>query len=90
MLEAIVSNLVDHPEDVRITEGTDQMGVLLTLDVHPEDMGKVIGRSGNTAKALRTILRVVGMRESARISLKISEPEGGKFPDSTGDRGLLD
>ena len=53
------------------------MGVLITLDVNPADMGKIIGRSGNTAKAIRTLLRVVGMKNNARVNLKINEPEGG-------------
>ncbi|MBI3632903.1 MAG: KH domain-containing protein [Candidatus Vogelbacteria bacterium] len=74
-LEALIKALVDHPESVKITRVVDEMGVLLTLDVHPEDMGKVIGRSGNTAKAIRTLLRVVGMKNNARVNLKISEPE---------------
>lgn len=77
-LELIIRALVDHPESVKINRTVDEMGVLLTLDVHPEDMGKVIGRSGNTAKAIRTLLRVVGMKNNARVNLKISEPEGGK------------
>ena len=53
------------------------MGVLMALDVHPEDMGKVIGRAGNTAKAIRILLRVVGMKNNARINLKINEPGTG-------------
>ena len=53
------------------------MGVLLTLEVNAADMGKVIGRSGNTAKAIRTLLRVVGMKNNSRVNLKINEPEGG-------------
>ena len=56
----------------------DEMGVLLTLDVDAGDMGTVIGRSGATAKAIRTLLRVVGLRNNARVNLKINEPEGGK------------
>ena len=52
------------------------MGVLLALSIHPEDMGKIIGRAGNTAKAIRTLLRVVGMKNHARVNLKIEEPEG--------------
>ena len=48
----------------------------MTLDVHPDDMGKVIGRSGNTAKAIRILLRVVGMKNNARVNLKINEPAG--------------
>ena len=77
-LELVVKSLVDNPDDVKITRTVDEMGVLLTLDISPEDMGKIIGRSGNTAKAIRTLLRVVGLRNNARINLKINEPEGGK------------
>ncbi len=76
-LEQLVKALVDHPESVKINRTVDEMGVLLTLDVHAEDMGKIIGRSGNTAKAIRTLLRVVGMKNEARVNLKINEPEGG-------------
>lgn len=76
-LETVVKALVDHPESVHINRTVDEMGVLLTLDVHAEDMGKIIGRSGNTAKAIRTLLRVVGMKNDARVNLKINEPEGG-------------
>ena len=72
-----IKALADHPEAVKINRTVDEMGVLLTLDVHPEDMGKIIGRSGNTAKAIRTLLRVVGMKHNARVNLKINEPEGG-------------
>ena len=75
-LEYVVKELVDHPEAVKIDRTVDEMGVLLTLDVHPEDMGKIIGRQGNTAKAIRTLLRVVGMKNNARVNLKINEPEG--------------
>jgi uncharacterized protein len=76
-LEYVVKELVDHPESVKIDRTVDEMGVLLSLDVHPEDMGKIIGRQGNTAKAIRTLLRVVGMKNNARVNLKILEPEGG-------------
>jgi predicted RNA-binding protein YlqC (UPF0109 family) len=75
-LEYVVKALVDHPEQVKVARQVDEMGVLMTLDVHPEDMGKTIGRSGNTAKAIRTLLRVVGMKHNARVNLKINEPEG--------------
>lgn len=77
-LDFIVKGLVEHPESVKIKRTVDEMGVLLTLDVHPEDMGKIIGRMGNTAKAIRILLRVVGMKNNARVNLKINEPEGGK------------
>ena len=73
----VIRGLVENPDDVKIGRSVDEMGVLLTLDLNPEDMGKVIGRSGNTAKAIRTLLRVVGMKHNARVNLKINEPAGG-------------
>ena len=76
-LEFIIKELVDHPESVKVERKIDEMGVLLSLDVHPEDMGKVIGRKGNTAKAIRTLLRIIGMKNNARVNLKVNEPEGG-------------
>lgn len=79
-LEYVVRALVDNPDSVKIDRVVDEMGVLLTLDVHSEDMGKIIGRSGNTAKAIRTLLRVVGMKNNARVNLKINEPEGSERP----------
>lgn len=80
-LEYVVKALVDHPSDVKVSRVIDEMGVLITLDVNPGDMGKIIGRTGNTAKAIRTLLRVVGMKNNARVNLKINEPAGGR--DST-------
>ncbi|HEY4511923.1 MAG TPA: KH domain-containing protein [Candidatus Paceibacterota bacterium] len=79
-LEVVVKALVDNPNDVKINRTVDEMGVLLTLDVHSADMGKIIGRSGNTAKAIRTLLRVVGMKNNSRVNLKINEPEGSVRP----------
>jgi hypothetical protein len=76
ILELVVKNIVDHPEAVKIDRKIDEMGVLLTLKVDPKDMGHVVGRQGTTAKAIRTILRVVGARHHARVNLKIEEPEG--------------
>ena len=76
-LEFLVKELVDNPSSVKVERVVDEMGVLLTLDVDPQDMGKIIGRSGNTAKAIRTLLRVVGMKNNARVNLKINEPAGG-------------
>ncbi len=77
-LEHLVTSLVDNPDQVVITRSVDEMGVLLTLTVSADDMGKIIGRDGNIAKALRTLLRVVGMKHNARVNLKINEPAGGK------------
>lgn len=82
-LEFVVKALVNHPDDVKIKRTVDEMGVLMTLDVHSEDMGKIIGRSGNTAKAIRILLRVVGMKNNARINLKINEPIGSTHRGST-------
>ena len=81
-LDYVVKALVDHPNDVKINRTVDEMGVLMTLSVNPEDMGKIIGRQGNTAKAIRTLLRVVGMKNNARVNLKINEPEGGVRKES--------
>ena len=77
-LEYVVKALADSPDDVKIKRTVDEMGVLLTLSVNKDDMGKVIGRSGATAKAIRTVLRVVGMKNDARVNLKIEEPEGSE------------
>ncbi|NOY35913.1 MAG: KH domain-containing protein [bacterium] len=79
-LEYVVKALVDKPEAVEVDRKVDEMGVLITLKVDPVDMGKIIGRSGNTAKAIRTLLRVVGMKNNARVNLKIEEPEGSERP----------
>jgi predicted RNA-binding protein YlqC (UPF0109 family) len=89
-LEQLVKELVDNPDDVKINRTVDEMGVLITLDVNPADMGKIIGRQGNTAKAIRTLLRVVGMKNNARVNLKINEPEGGKGPVSSGATQMKD
>lgn len=75
-IEYVVKMLVDKPELVKVDRKIDEMGVLITLDVHADDMGMVIGREGMTAKALRTLLRVIGARNNARVNLKINEPEG--------------
>ncbi len=77
-LEFVVKSLVDNPDSVAINRTVDEMGVLLTLTCHPDDMGKIIGKSGKTAEALRILLRVVGMKHNARVNLKINEPAGGK------------
>ena len=77
-LETVVKALVDNPDAVVIVRSVDEMGVLLTLTVDAADMGKIIGRDGNIAKAIRTLLRVVGMKHNARVNLKVNEPVGGK------------
>ncbi len=71
----VVKQIVDHPEEVEVERTIDEMGVLLTLKVSREDMGKIIGKSGQTAKALRILLRIIGSKNNARVNLKIVEPE---------------
>ena len=77
-LESVVKALVDHPDEVKTERKVDEMGVLLTLFINQADMGQIIGRSGRTARALRTLLRVVGAKNNARVNLKIHEPEGSR------------
>lgn len=79
-LDYVVRSIVDHADEVSVDRKVDEMGVLLTLKVNPEDMGQIIGRNGGTAKSIRTLLRIVGMRNNARVNLKIDEPEGGRGP----------
>lgn len=75
-LEYVVKGIVDNPDDVQVDRRVDEMGVLLSLRVNQQDMGQVVGRQGSTAKAIRTLLRIVGMKHNARVNLKIEEPEG--------------
>ena len=77
-LEFLVKSIVDHPEDVKVERKIDEMGVLLSLRVNRQDMGQVVGRDGSTAKAIRSLLRIVGVKNNARVNLKIEEPEGGR------------
>jgi uncharacterized protein len=79
-LEAVVKAIVNNPDDVKVERVVDERGVLLTLDVNPSDMGYVIGRQGQTARAIRTLLKIVGAKNNARVNLKINEPEGGRGP----------
>ena len=75
-LEFIIKALVDNPSDVKIDRKVDEMGVLLSLKVNPEDMGQIIGKAGSTARAIRNLVRIVGLKNHARVNLKIEEPEG--------------
>lgn len=75
-VEFVVKALVDNPESVTSERTVDEMGVLITLKVDPADLGQVIGRQGQTAKSIRTLLRVVGAKHHARVNLKIYEPDG--------------
>lgn len=76
-VEYVVRAIVENPGKVVVNRKVDEMGVLLELGVDPADMGKIIGKDGRTAKAIRTLLRVLGAQNQARINLKIMEPVGG-------------
>ena len=78
LLEYIVKSLVDNPDDVVVERKVDEMGVLLTLKVNAGDMGQIVGRQGSTARAIRTLVRIAGLKAHARVNLKIEEPEGGR------------
>jgi predicted RNA-binding protein YlqC (UPF0109 family) len=79
-LEYVVKAIVDHPDEVVVERKVDERGVLLTLKVNARDMGQIVGRDGTTAKSIRSLLRIVGIRNNARINLKIDEPEGSTRP----------
>jgi predicted RNA-binding protein YlqC (UPF0109 family) len=79
-LEYLVKSLVDHPDDVKVDRKVDEMGVLLSLHVNQLDMGQVVGRKGSTAMAIRSLLKIVGVKNNARVNLKIEEPAGGRGP----------
>ena len=70
-IEYIVKSLVGHPDDVVVDRIIDEKGVLLSLTVNPEDLGRVIGKRGVTAQSLRTLLRALGTKNDARYNLKI-------------------
>jgi len=89
-LEFIVKALVDHPEDVKIDRKVDEMGVLLSLKVNPEDMGQIIGKAGSTARSIRSLVRIVGLKNHARVNLKIEEPEGGRVPREAKSESIED
>jgi uncharacterized protein len=79
-VESVVRAIVNNPDDVKATRTVDERGVLITLDINPSDMGYVIGRQGQTARSIRTLLKIVGAKNNARVNLKINEPEGGRGP----------
>jgi len=79
-VEYVVKAMVSKPEKVIVERSVDEMGVLLELTVDKDDMGVVIGKEGKTAKSLRTLLRVLGAKNDARVNLKVVEPEGGSRP----------
>ncbi len=91
-VDDVVKAIVNNPNDVKTNRTVDERGVLITLDVNPADMGYVIGRRGQTAHAIRTLLKIVGAKNNARVNLKINEPEGGKrfVAPQAEDTGTID
>ncbi len=79
-VDYVIKAIVNNPDKVKSTRTVDERGVLLTLDVDPSDMAYVIGRQGQTARSVRTLLKIVGAKNNARVNLKINEPEGGRGP----------
>ncbi|MDD4995185.1 MAG: KH domain-containing protein [Patescibacteria group bacterium] len=79
-VETIVRCIVNNPKDVKTERTVDERGVLITLFLNPADMGYVIGKQGQTARSIRTLLKIVGAKNNARVNLKINEPEGGRGP----------
>ncbi|MCF7845899.1 MAG: KH domain-containing protein [Candidatus Peribacteraceae bacterium] len=77
-LETAVKAIVDNPDDVIVERSVDDLGVLLKLRVNEADMSKIVGKEGRTAKALRTLLRLVGSKFDERVNLKILEPDGSE------------
>ena len=79
-LEFVAKSVVSNPDAVSVERTVDEMGVLLTLKTDPADMGYIIGRKGQTAQAIRILLKIVGAKNNARVNLKIYEPEGSRRP----------
>jgi predicted RNA-binding protein YlqC (UPF0109 family) len=71
LVEYVAKSLVDDPDAVRVTEVVDRDGTVIELHVAEDDMGKVIGRNGSVAKALRTLLKVTAAREGESVTLEI-------------------
>lgn len=78
-IEYIIKQIVNNPDDVVVTRTIDEMGVLIEVKVNATDMGLLIGRAGATAKAIRVLARIIGMRNNERVNLRILEPEGGRL-----------
>lgn len=82
-LVSILSPLLDSPDGLKVEERQDAMGVLLTIDVQKDDMRIVIGKAGETAKAIRQLVRIIGFKNNARVSIKVNEPEGSVYKART-------
>ncbi|MBI4300358.1 MAG: KH domain-containing protein [Chloroflexi bacterium] len=84
LVEYIAKSIVDNPDDVRVTEVEEDQHLVLRLHVAPEDMGKVIGRQGRGAQAMRTILRVLSVKRGTRAILEIGD-DGGRARQDLGE-----
>lgn len=71
VLEYIARNLVDNPDAVEVSESAGDRGIVLSLRVDPEDMGKVIGRGGRTARAIRSVVKAAAIRSNTRVHVEI-------------------
>lgn len=82
-VEYIVKTLVNNPDKVVVDREIDERGVLLSLSVDPEDVGRVIGKRGATAQSIRTLLRVLGTKNGARYNLKVvnTDEDGGSHAE---------
>ncbi len=93
-VEYVIKSLVEHPEDVVVERLIDEKGVLLTLTVNPEDLGRVIGKRGGTAQSVRTLLRALGTKNDARYNLKIVNNDGftggGQASSAASDDSVVD
>lgn len=89
-VEYIIKQLVSNEDEVVVTRTVDEMGVLITLKVAKEDMGRIIGKNGQTAKSIRVLLRIIGSKNNARVNLKIIEPDGKEVKIPVGEDTSLD
>ena len=87
---ALLQGLVDHPEDVKVEETTDERGVLLLANVHREDMGKVIGIGGKNINGIKALVNACGARLKVRVALKLNEPDGRDNHNRKQDQGAQD
>jgi predicted RNA-binding protein YlqC (UPF0109 family) len=89
-VEYIVKTLVNNPDKVKIDRTIDEKGVLLSLEVDPEDVGRIIGRRGATAQSIRTLLRALGTKNDARYNLKIINNDGFEGKEKADDTAADD
>ncbi len=74
VLEKILASLVNNPQEIKVQRIIDEMGVLLKIKLHPQDMGLIIGRNGERIKAIKAIIKAIGTKNHARVNIKIEEP----------------